>query len=1570
MQIVLVSESHQSIPEALAVVREASRREGMLMAIAEINQQGGVFGQPLELRCLPLPPWDERNHVEAWYRGLETLLAGGEVGALFGGWTAQGEQALVHLVESTQTLLFSPLCPHNVASSRQVFYTGSCANQHLETALDWLQATGRQRCYLLTSNHPDSQNQGRLTAHLWQERGGEIMASRCVPVTQPDFSGILADIEQHQPDMVLNLLMGQPCSVGDSPTSPYAPFYRDYHRAGLGETCPLLTLFPSELEESHPELDYPPHYRVTPYSRHFDHPINQAFLAHCAASQRTPSAPLLKGYSEVYLWKQGVELAGTVGANRVSAALYGLGWTGPQGLVYLETNQAIAQPIYIEQYLNPQTTQLVYQTLGPVRPLPHLDTLATWGKTQDPSAIAPPSLWEQLQGERQKRAQIEAALQDYAIELRTIFSALTDAILVTDAQGCYLRIAPTNPAHKPSAELIGKTLYDVFPPQQAQDLLNKVQEALTTGQSVTCEYALAPNQAQQWGLNLDRNHKENFWFTATLAPITPQSVLWVIRNITQEKQIELEKSRILADLEQQFAERTTALMAANDELIGEIVDRRLAESALRNAKDQLEAVLDAVPGIVSWIGADLCYLGVNRHLAKVFNRPPEYFVGQHIGFLDASSEFVRFVEEFFESDREDDFREITNVIKGSPRNYLIVAQKYNQGQAAFTVGIDITERQQAIEDLARSKDQLQAVLDAVPGIVSWISCDLRYLGVNRQLAQTFNLRPEDFAGKNIGFLQASTDFNHFVSAFFASPETDSFREVEAIVKGDTRNYLIAAQKYDQGQAAFTVGIDITDRQRALDDLARSKDQLQAILEAVPGIVSWISSDLRYLGVNRHLAETFNLKAEDFVGQDIGFLQSSSEFNTFVREFFASPQSDAFREVRTLVRGERRNFLIAAQKYDQGRAAFTVGIDITERQKALDALKEAENKYRTIFENAVEGIFQSSPQGRYLSANPALARIYGYDSPEALIEQVTDLSQEIYVDANSRQHFRNILNQDGSVVAYESQIRRRDGTVRWISENARAVHDETGRLLYYEGTVEDITERKQAEEDLRRFSEELEQRVHERTLELQDLNLQLLMEIGERERVESALRTSEAELRALFAAMTDVITVFDGSGCYAKIVTTNSELLYSPQMELLGRSVDEVHPPEQADMFKTHIQEALNTGQTVSADYSLLIPNSQGEMEETWFAASVSPLPNHSVIWVARNVTERRRVLNALQEAEEKYRSIFENAAEGIFQITPDGGYISANPALVKMYGFKDFAELAVEVQNIGEQLYVCPEEREELIERLEELGSVSGFKAQVRRKDGGLIWTSENVRVVRDEEGGTLYYEGTVADITQQKAAEDALHLEREKSERLLLNILPRSIAERLKQEEQSIAERFDNVSILFADIVDFTSLSASISPTELVDLLNQIFSAFDQLADWYNLEKIKTIGDSYMVAGGFPETEMQHHIEAIADMGLDMQRAIRRFDRMDGKPFRLRIGIHTGPVVAGVIGIKKFIYDLWGDTVNVASRMESQGMGDRIQVTAEVYEVLKHNYWLEERGEIEVKGRGIMTTYWLMGRN
>lgn len=216
--------------------------------------------------------------------------------------------------------------------------------------------------------------------------------------------------------------------------------------------------------------------------------------------------------------------------------------------------------------------------------------------------------------------------------------------------------------------------------------------------------------------------------------------------------------------------------------------------------------------------------------------------------------------------------------------------------------------------------------------------------------------------------------------------------------------------------------------------------------------------------------------------------------------------------------------------------------------------------------------------------------------------------------------------------------------------------------------------------------------------------------------------------------------------------------------------------------------------------------------------------------------------------------------------------------------------------------------------------------------------------------------------------ARHALEREQRRSERLLLNILPEPVAQQLKQDPHTIAESFAEVTVLFADIVGFTELSAGIPPVELVTLLNQIFSTFDHLAEKHDLEKIKTIGDSYMVVGGLPR-ERTDHAEAIATMALDMQQAVAQFSLDQAIPLSIRIGINTGPVVAGVIGTKKFIYDLWGDTVNVASRMESHGIAGKIQVTASAYDRLKTAFVLEERGMIDVKGKGTMQTYLLKAR-
>ncbi|MCE5328642.1 MAG: response regulator [Planctomycetaceae bacterium] len=201
---------------------------------------------------------------------------------------------------------------------------------------------------------------------------------------------------------------------------------------------------------------------------------------------------------------------------------------------------------------------------------------------------------------------------------------------------------------------------------------------------------------------------------------------------------------------------------------------------------------------------------------------------------------------------------------------------------------------------------------------------------------------------------------------------------------------------------------------------------------------------------------------------------------------------------------------------------------------------------------------------------------------------------------------------------------------------------------------------------------------------------------------------------------------------------------------------------------------------------------------------------------------------------------------------------------------------------------------------------------------------------------------------------------------RLLLNVLPAPIAEKLKKQPGTIAERFDDVSVLFADIVDFTPLSARLSPGDLVSLLNRVFSIFDELVERHGLEKIKTIGDAYMVAGSLPAPRADH-LEHMVTLAVEMQQTIAGMAaELDG--LQLRMGVHVGSVVAGVIGIRKFIYDIWGDTVNTASRLESHGVAGRVQISEEVYQRVKSWCRCEPRGAIETKGKGTMNPYLIIG--
>ncbi|HEY9610653.1 MAG TPA: adenylate/guanylate cyclase domain-containing protein [Allocoleopsis sp.] len=507
--------------------------------------------------------------------------------------------------------------------------------------------------------------------------------------------------------------------------------------------------------------------------------------------------------------------------------------------------------------------------------------------------------------------------------------------------------------------------------------------------------------------------------------------------------------------------------------------------------------------------------------------------------------------------------------------------------------------------------------------------------------------------------------------------------------------------------------------------------------------------------------------------------------------------------------------------------------------------------------------------------------------------------------------------------------------------------------------------------LKQTNQELERRVEQRT---------------------AALRLSEEKFALAFRCAPHPMTITTLTDeCYIEVNDSFLRLCGYELQEIIGHTANEVeiwaNPEDHARIIQMiNVKGALRNQEVNFRTKSDEVRTLLLSAEKIDLAGEVC------LLCIGNDITERKRIEQALREQKEYLRLILDNIPLQVFWKDANLVFLGCNQ------NWATAAGISTPESVVGKTDYdVLPNREIADLFRVQDSRIMETVTPELHivaskprpSTDGQPIWLDISKIPLQDSTGKVIGILGVVEDITLRKNAEEALRVEQEKSERLLLNILPQAIAEQLKQNlwnfredafpkrngNTLIAEQFDEVTIMFADIVGFTPLSARVSPHELVSLLNEIFSTFDQLAQKHGLEKIKTIGDAYMVAGGLPMPK-EDHAEAIspsdiasrtAKMALDMQKAITQFEVDKGEPFQIRIGINTGPVVAGVIGIKKFIYDLWGDTVNVASRMESQGIPGRIQVTASTYERLQDKYVLKKRGTIPVKGKGDMTTYWLI---
>ena len=682
---------------------------------------------------------------------------------------------------------------------------------------------------------------------------------------------------------------------------------------------------------------------------------------------------------------------------------------------------------------------------------------------------------------------------------------------------------------------------------------------------------------------------------------------------------------------------------------------------------------------------------------------------------------------------------------------------------------------------------------------------------------------------------------------------------------------------------------------------------------------WIAKPVEELIEASHLLATLSASANRVTGQPYRPIETAN-----VREL--SILAASFNQMA-------QHLQISFMELAQSKEDLEVRVE-----QRTEALTTSETKYRTLVEVANCIILRRDTTGTIKFINEYGLAFFGFSQEDEVVGK--NIEGTIFGasdDPNSSNlpiWMNNSAHNSDLYIFQESQNIRSDGEKVWISWSNRPILDEEENLIEILSIGVDITERKRVESKLEEFLS-----LQRATFESIADGILAVDSVGH-------ITSYNQQFLDMFSLSQEILSIPD----YELRLEFLAEKMLDPE-NFMQRSRDFYHHPE---LESYDILELCDS--RVLERFSR--PQKLGEQII-------------GRVWSFQDITVQVKAQQALKKQEAYLRLIIDSIPQQIFWKDANLIFRGCNKNWA-VYAQLDSPESVIGKTDYDlisdSQLANMFRDRDQQI-----MNSSTPEMHVIQRKlnpdqHGQSIWLDISKIPIIDADGETIGILGVLDDITERKLADEALHAEQQKSEKLLLNILPKAIADRLKQSQGVIADSFESVTVLFADIVSFTKISSELSPQDLVDLLNLIFSNFDTLCETYGLEKIKTIGDAYMVAGGIP-VPTETHAEAIAYMALDMIDKVTELRNLTGRKLQIRIGIHTGAVIAGVIGTQKFIYDLWGDTVNVASRMESHSEIGKIQVTAATYELLKDKFDLVERGEIEVKGKGQMQTYWLTSK-
>jgi PAS domain S-box-containing protein len=834
-------------------------------------------------------------------------------------------------------------------------------------------------------------------------------------------------------------------------------------------------------------------------------------------------------------------------------------------------------------------------------------------------------------------------------------------------------------------------------------------------------------------------------------------------------------------------------------------DLKRAEKALKKSENQYRRLVETSPAIVWSFSDKRGTLFVSSRVKSILGYSPDFFyenpwLWNESIHPDDQYPVAQAIKDFASGkDLKVEYR-----IKDSSGNWRWFHDRsvgrYTEGAEMIIEGIsiDITERKQAEEALRESKEQFRAIFDRSAMGIGLTDLDGRILSANPALLQMLRYGEGELTGKSVLELTHPEDVEKERKLFrqLKEEEGDSIRLEKRYIRKDGSMLwanLIASICHDNtGTPRFVIGMveDITERKRAEEEIRQEKGFSERLINStVDGIIAF-DRDCRFIVWNPGMESIFGIGKGEILGHPafdlFPFLKGAGEDRFFFEALAGKTVVSKNRPYVVPETGHHGFFdgYYSPLLNESGEIIGGLAIihDITERKRAEEALRESEEKYRLVVENAAEAIFVAQ-EGMLTFGNPKATEVFGYS-----IEELVSRPFEEFIHPEDRERLMNchLSRSQGEDLpsVYPFRIINKSGKVRWVELNTVLI-----------------------------------------TWEEKPATLNFMSDVTERMRVEEALKESELRYRTLVEHSNDLISEVGSDGHLLYLSPNHKTIIGYEPAERLGRNIFENVHPDDLPVISNAVETGKQSGYS-KVTYRYRHKDGQWMWLESSGRTYLSKEGEQRAVVVSRDITERKRTEDALRQAEGKYRNLFENAIEGIFQTTPEGAFISANPALARIHGYDSPEELIHTVTDIGAQLYVDSSLRSELTRLLTEREVVRGFEAQVYSKDGSRIWISLNIKAVHDTDGRLLLYEGTIQDITERKRTEEKVRLYEEQLRSLISEL---SLVEE-KERRRIATDLHDHIGqILALAKIKLESLRETASSTGLAMPLDTIREMIEQ---------------------------------------------------------------------------------------------------------------------------------------------